>query len=507
MRCILFCSLFSLLAVGALAQTAGEPVIKSYGTDDSLVQLVGADKSPFQIVIEFSIDKKGSPFDVSIIDSPPNHKDGMPQRYLEDCAESFVMGWRFDVSKAISAHKRRYRTTILFKFVNEYYDPRNGPPGIIRGDSFHSLEITLPDSDIDLSKCPAGEEESVPSKIAKDDFVEVSKLGCEIYSPLYSVRIHANGNVAWDGRESVVTMGRHDFRIDAKVAHDLVERFRSKEFWSLCREYYSNSTGGCTDYLKVQIGGRSRMILDYEGPEVVKQFERVIDQAADSHRWSHGDPSTEPISHIYSEDDPPKPGQTPLMLAMLHGADVKEMKALIDAGANVSAVDASGWSALMYMSAFSGSYNGSDSEPLKLLLRAGADPNQGSLHGDTPLMFAALEGDWSDDLVKAGAKINVQNKDGQTALMILAARWDKVDAIRAALQAGADASLKDAKGRTALDYLRLANCGKSPMDDSIVRGPSRISDCTGFQADDLLKAETLLDDASRRAPVSAGAKP
>lgn len=109
-------------------------------------------------------------------------------------------------------------------------------------------------------------------------------------------------------------------------------------------------------------------------------------------------------------------------------------------------------------------------------------------------MASCASGSWDDDLVKAGVKINAQNKDGQTALMFLAAR-DEVDEIRDALKAGANAALKDAKGRTALDYLRLANCGKSPLYDPITDGIYSYSKCTAFDADDLRKAKKLLRDA------------
>jgi hypothetical protein len=82
--------------------------------------------------------------------------------------------------------------------------------------------------------------------------------------------------------------------------------------------------------------------------------------------------------------------------------------------------------------------------------------------------------------------------------MFLAAR-DEADAIRDALRAGADPSLKDAKGRTALDYLRLASCGKNPLYDPLTLGWNELpnSKCTAFYPDDLRKAEKLLEEAMR----------
>jgi len=107
-------------------------------------------------------------------------------------------------------------------------------------------------------------------------------------------------------------------------------------------------------------------------------------------------------------------------------------------------------------------------------------------------MVSCLAGFWDSDLVKAGAKANTQNKDGQTALMFLTYR-NGVNEIRNALEAGADASIKDNKGRTAFDYLKLASCGKSPIADPIEDWMTiGYSKCTAFDIDDLHKAEILL---------------
>jgi ankyrin repeat protein len=216
-----------------------------------------------------------------------------------------------------------------------------------------------------------------------------------------------------------------------------------------------------------------------------------VDRAADSHRWRHGDPAKEPITRICYDAYLPKAGVNPMMMAAAR-KDLDKLKAFIDAGGNLKKVDASGWSVLMYAVCSSSSF------PIQMLLKAGADPNQSSPHGDTPLMVSCLNGSWDDDLVKAGANVNAQNKDGQTALMMLAAR-DEVDEIRDALKAGSDASLKDKQGRTALDYLRLASCGKSPLYDPLLTNSGYgNSKCTSFNADDFHKAEKLLEEALRK---------
>jgi ankyrin repeat protein len=162
------------------------------------------------------------------------------------------------------------------------------------------------------------------------------------------------------------------------------------------------------------------------------------------------------------------------------------MKAALTSRDEVDAVDSSGWTALMYAAA------SSHPEPVQLLLAAGANPSHQSGKGDTPLMASAVAGMLDEDLLHAGADVNKQNSEGVTALMILAAKGD-ADEIKSALSAGADPAVKDAKGRIALDYLRLANCGRSPLG-----GFSNYESggkCDHLDEDDVKQATTLLKSA------------
>jgi hypothetical protein len=287
----------------------------------------------------------------------------------------------------------------------------------------------------------------------------------------------------------VETIGERGSRIDAKIARDLLEGFRTKEFWAYCGNYSRGVTDSSATELTVTLSGRTRTISDYaeSSPEALQDLLLAVDRVADSHHWRHGDPANEPISRIDDDSYLPKPGVTPLMLAAARNK-LGDLKALIAAGSAVKQTDGSGWSALMYAACASSGL------PVQMLLKTGADPNQSSPHGDTALMASAACGSWDTNLVKAGASVNAQNKDGQTALMFLASR-DEVDDIREALQAGASAALKDKKGRTALDYLRLANCGKSPFYDPVTDGNYSYTKCTALDADDVKKARKLLQDA------------
>jgi ankyrin repeat protein len=281
------------------------------------------------------------------------------------------------------------------------------------------------------------------------------------------------------------------------LARDVIAKFDSSDFWALCGNYSSFAAGNPTTAFRVRLGNRVKTLTNYanSAPRWLGDLEYVVDDAADTHRWLHGDPREEPLSRIEDDGDGPKPGLTPLMRAAARG-DVGQVKMLLKKGADVNQADASGWTVLMYARTREYGGEGSsvvNSDLIPLLLAAGADPNYSSPRGDTPLMAAAYDERFEMTLVKAGAKVNAQNADGISVLMILAAKAEAGE-IERALRAGADPKLKDAQGRTALDYLNLANCAESPLQNSSDKMAIQEGDqCRSLYQDDFQKSEKLLN--------------
>lgn len=315
--------------------------------------------------------------------------------------------------------------------------------------------------EVQAEKCPATKIVSPPSETRPDDFVELSRSICFGTCPDYRVRVLRNGTVEWKGKSSVVETGDRGSKIGSAVAEELIEQFRTERFFSLCGAYSRGITDNPTYVLTVKINGVEKVVSDYANgaPDLVRDLQNAVDRVAGTHRWRHGDAKTESIGNIAIEHLH-KDGVTPLMKAARMG-NTPKIEDLLANRADIGAEDESGWTALMYAVA---SYR---PEPIRLLLSAGADPNHVSINGDTPLMAAATVGNRLEELLAAKADINRQNRNAVTALMILASRGDPAK-VGAALRHGANPTLRDAAGRTAIDYLKLRDCGTNPLGPDFV---------------------------------------
>jgi uncharacterized protein len=165
-------------------------------------------------------------------------------------------------------------------------------------------------------------------------------------------------------------------------------------------------------------------------------------------------------------DTPNQDGETALMLAIKTG-EPRVVEMLIQAGAKVNAKETfHNQTALMWAAA--APKNGG--EIVKLLLAKGADVKPRALYSDwesqitsepraqykpvgglTALLYAARDGcdECLEELIAAGADVNVPTPEGVTALM-LALDNDHNDAAKLLLEHGANPNVWDWWGRTAL---------------------------------------------------------
>ena len=433
-----------------------------------------------EVKVELVLNTSGEPVSVITVSGHP---------LLKGAAEDNVKTWRFELPKDLYRTEWKYDTIFSFK-ISDDKQPYEDPKLTVTLDSYRYVEVTTnPPADKYAHDCPHPSETQPPPSITAGDFVELSRSGCYGTCPSYKVRVAVSGDVTWSGGGFVEAVGEKHSTIGSDAAHALLERFRSSAFWALCGGYDASVTDNPTMGIEVQVGGRSKKVWNYaeSAPEFEESLEDAVDDAANTHAWRHGDLRTEPLSNIDQDAYVPKPGVTPRMKAAAR-ADVGTIKKLLKSGTDVDATDSSGWTALMYAAV------SSHSEPVELLVASGANPNHNSFSGNTPLMAAAISRSFNVDLARSGADINAKNSSGITALMILAAEGEG-DEVEGALKAGADPSLKDAQGRTTLDYLRLANCGKSPVPE---RRNMSGGKCDYLDEDGVQQVAMLLKTAMRK---------
>jgi len=112
--------------------------------------------------------------------------------------------------------------------------------------------------------------------------------------------------------------------------------------------------------------------------------------------------------------------------------------------ANVETRDARGATLLMHAAAYG------TIESMRMLLDAGADVNAVNDFNATALLWCARDAAKARLLIEHGANVNIQSKQGRTPLMLAALRDGGSDIVALLLAKGADVKAKDNRGDTAL---------------------------------------------------------
>jgi TonB family protein len=535
--------LSALLAAPALAQStapvlAGPPNV-NYPPIAKAAHVSG------DVIVTFAINPDGTTTSVQLVSGPP---------MLAGAVVEPIKKWHFKTPLPLNAQtyfEAKYAFRIKTDADDEDEDNLDNPPYVpCCGDmiSVSAAAITLTgdvqsldgSQIIDVSasalaktqdRCPKDKNKQTPDKTDFSDYVELLRHPCAQECTTYRVRVYRNGRVTWRGFDGIIAKGDREAIIDSSAAETLLNNFQTDGFWSACsvppapdpkpkprtsaKPDSADEDSSTADddeakgvFLTASIGGFSKTISD---SDLSATFAWRIDRATDTHRWRHPDPATEPYDNMYEDLETPKPGMTLLIRATRRfnpytgQQTFTYLDKLLKRGEPVDDADASGWTALMYASYCDYYLSGhKDGDPIKLLLDAHADPNRASLHGDTALMFAAYRGTLLQPLLAHGANINAHNADGVTPLMLLAQKPDP-DELKAALTAGADPNAHDNLGRTALDYLRAASCGKAivplPKSRGLVFTNSAPSPCPSNNPA-FLQSQSLLQSAMKASAVT-----
>ena len=113
-------------------------------------------------------------------------------------------------------------------------------------------------------------------------------------------------------------------------------------------------------------------------------------------------------AQVFSQDSKT---ELSLLEAIRHNS-IKQVKSLLEKGANANAVDDDSDNMLINAAIYS------TADCMQLLLKKGADPNARNSLGETSLMFSVPDMEKTKLLLNNGADLNIKAISGNTALMV-----------------------------------------------------------------------------------------
>lgn len=293
--------------------------------------------------------------------------------------------------------------------------------------------------------------------------ISLQRTMCFGSCPAYSVEIHGDGSVVYDGQTFVAVSGVHKTKISEDAVRQLFAAFQKADFFWLLDRYAASITDFPSYAVTISFDGSSKKVVDYAGravgmPADVVDIEQQIDLIAGTRKWVSGDADTLPALvaegwDFHSDDN----ANLALVESAAQSGNQDFLFGLLSKG--VSAKSLFGCNALMEAA------RKDDSVLAQALIRAGAPAHwEGTASTGRQASCDALHAaaEWGDPAMVAAVlnqhpNVNWQDSEGITALMA-AARNELSDkpgqdygaTADLLVKAGADVNARDARGRSAL---------------------------------------------------------
>ena len=316
--------------------------------------------------------------------------------------------------------------------------------------------------------------------------IELSRTGCFGPCPSYSVEVHGDGTVLYNGGANVAITGAHRASVSRDAVLQTVQAFHASDYFSLHDKYIWGATDLPTYTTSIAIDGKTKRIVDYAGeqvgmPEAVSKLEDAIDRLSGVERWTKGNSETVPaLMQERFDFNSPEASKILANVAQMGNADA--VRDLVGAGVVVSTKPAANGLRLPGTALENAAARG-NIEMLRALLSTGikdADAKTSALdraasagkidavrlliqYGANPIAPRVLIGAASSgipavllEILKYKPDVNGRGPENRTALIssLQAYHIDKgvnlKEIVRILLDAGADPNLADNEGKTPL---------------------------------------------------------
>jgi hypothetical protein len=124
--------------------------------------------------------------------------------------------------------------------------------------------------------------------IPEDLAIGLERTTCFGACPDYSLFIHGNGKIVYEGRQYVAAKGRHETRISQVHLRQIFDEFNRIGFFSLEERYEAVAGDSAVTKTSITAGGRKKTVINCHpsrAPESVYNLEKMIDEISKSARW------------------------------------------------------------------------------------------------------------------------------------------------------------------------------------------------------------------------------
>ena len=138
--------------------------------------------------------------------------------------------------------------------------------------------------------------QSVPDVDLKTVTIKLERTECYGNCPAYSVTIHGDGHVEYQGKSNVKEKGAQEGRIELDDLRTLMRAFAKAKYWDVPADYSETKCKGpyCTDMATVitelTVRGEAHRVEHYYGcgsaPKSLFELESRIDKTVNSERWT-----------------------------------------------------------------------------------------------------------------------------------------------------------------------------------------------------------------------------
>lgn len=290
--------------------------------------------------------------------------------------------------------------------------------------------------------------ESTSPRIPFPDISDTGSIVIEYGNGFFNLRIEGSGLVEYDGLSDIAIEGKHQRHIMSDEFDQLLQAFRSADYFSLRNDYSVGATDVGQTRTSIRIGNAQKTIIDdwVQVPPPLRAVQDAVLKYSHSDQWVKGTAETVPaIVAEFPDRGARREILSRILPRVAYYGDTEAVQAILGQGIDVERHEVWDGTALMHAA------ERGLADMVESLLGAKANPRARDREGRTPLIFGARSGDAKIVrlLISSGASATDSDRDGDTALMAAAAAGNP-ESIRLLLDHGASVNARNRRRQTAL---------------------------------------------------------